>query len=182
MKIKDFIDIMSQPKNKALKPEQKQELAKKTLEVKNYMSIKDKKQLVQDIVDECILYEDGIFKFNEIEKYVCFTMKTIEAYTNLELSDDIENDYDMLCEAGMLNPAIETMLGEYDNVKVLLQMKCDYILSANTIEAQLGRFLEGILEKIDDLANSLGGFDVNKLSNAMNDIEKLMEAVNTQQK
>ena len=68
MKINEFIEVMNSAKNKSLKTEQKQELTKKTLEVKNYLSIKDKKQLVQDIVDECVLYEGGVFKFDEIEK------------------------------------------------------------------------------------------------------------------
>ena len=178
MKMKEFIDIMNQSKNKALKAEQRQELAKKTLEVKNYMSIKDKKQLVRDIVNECILYENGMFKFNDIDKYICFTMKTIEAYTNLELSEDIEEDYDALCEHGLLNAVIETFHGEYDNVKVLLQMKCDNILSANTIEAQLGRFIDGLYEKIDDFANALSNLDVSKLPINM---ETLMNFINTQQ-
>ena len=46
---------------------------------------------------------DGIFKFDDIDKYICFTMKTIAAYTNLELSDDMEEDYDELCRAKLLD-------------------------------------------------------------------------------
>lgn len=155
MKINEFVEIMNQPKNKMLKSEQKHELLKKTLEVKSYLSIKDKKQLVQNIIDECILYEDGVFKFNNIDKYICFTMKTIIAYTNLELSEDIESDYDMLCESNLLTCIINTFAEEYDSVNLLLQMKCDDILSGNTIEAQFGRFFEGVLDRFDMLVQTL---------------------------
>ena len=153
MTIKNFVELMNTNKNKLLKPEQIQAFLKKELEVKEYLSIKQKKELVNDIVNECILFENGIFKFDEIEKYIYFTMKTIATYTNLELSNDIEADYDVLCEAKLLNAVVETFNGEYENVKVLLQMKCDGILSGNTIEAQLGRFLDGVIERLDEFAS-----------------------------
>ena len=168
MKINAFIENMNQNKSKLLKSEQVQSFIKKELNVKEYLSIKDKKQLVDGIVNECILYEDGVFKFNDIDKYICFTMRTIAAYTNIELSDDIEDDYDALCESKLLNAVIESFNGEYENVKVLLQMKCDYILSGNTIEAQLGRFFDGVLEKVDGVAGALSNFDVSKLTEMFN--------------
>lgn len=168
MKINAFIENMNQNKSKLLKSEQVQSFIKKELNVKEYLSIKDKKQLVDSIVNECILYEDGVFKFNDIDKYICFTMRTIAAYTNIELSDDIEDDYDALCESKLLNAVIESFNGEYENIKVLLQMKCDYILSSNTIEAQLGRFFDGVLEKVDGVTGALSNFDVSKLMEIIN--------------
>lgn len=178
MKILELVNMMNQNKSKLTKVEQVQAILKKELEVKEYLNIKDKKALVQDIVNECILYSDCVYKFDEIEKYICFTMRTIAAYTNLELSDDIEEDYDLLCEAKLLNSIIELFHGEYDNVKVLLQMKCDYILSDNTMEAQFGRFLENIIEKIDDAVRVLENFDITNLPISASDIEKLMNFVN----
>ena len=182
MNTKNLVELMSKNKTKLPKPEQVQAFLKRELEVKEYLSIKDKKALVQDIVNECILYDDGVFKFDEIEKYMVFTMKTIEAYTNLELSDDIEDDYDMLCAAKLLNPVIETFNGEYENVKLLLQMKTDYILSGNTIEAQLGRFLDGISEKLDvvlnGLADKIGNFDLKNLPIDADSLQKLMSFIN----
>ena len=77
MKINEFIEKMNQNKGKLLKPEQVQAFVKKELEVKEYISIKEKKQIVDDIINECILYEDGVFKFDEIDKYICFTMKSL---------------------------------------------------------------------------------------------------------
>lgn len=184
MKIFELVELMSKNKNKLLKPEQVQAFMKKELNVKEYISIKDKKELVEDIVNECILYEDGVFKFDDIDKYICFTMKVIDAYTDLELSADIEDDYDMLCEAKLLNVVVDTFKKEYDDVNILLQMKCDYTLSGNTMEAQFGKFLNGVTEKLDVLVNALSrqvdSFDIKNLPINGEDLQKLMTLINTQ--
>ena len=184
MKINEFIEKVNQNKGKLLKPEQIQAFVKKELEVKEYISIKDKKQTIDDIVNECILYENGAFKFDEIDKYIYFTMKTIATYTNIELSDDIENDYDALCESRLLNVIIESFGGEYENIKILLQMKCDYILSGNNVEAQFGKLFDGILEKLDVLVNALSEkvyeFDFNNLPIGKEDLNKIVDFVNLQ--
>lgn len=186
MKIREFIDLINNPKNKMLKGDQLQQVITKALEVKPYLSIKEKKNLIDNIVNRCILFEDGVFKFNEIDKYIAFTMMTIDAYTNLELSFDMEDDYDMLCEAKLLNAVIETFAGEYDNVKLLLAMQCDYILSNNNIEAQIGKMLTNILDKFDAFSNQLSakldGFSFDNLPIDMDSINKLMEFVNSQKK
>ena len=182
MTIKELIKLMNDPKTKMLKAEQQQEIIKKNLDVKSYIGIKEKRDLVESIVNECVFYDEGVFKFDEIEKYVYFTMKTIEAYTNINLSDDIDNDYDMLCQAGLLNSVINTFNGEYENVKVLLQMRCDYILSNNNIEFQVGKFLTGLLEKIDVVSGALTGkidsFNFDRLPINTENLTKLLEVVN----
>lgn len=184
MKINELVELMTQNKNKLLKAEQMQAFLKKELNVKEYLSIKEKKELVDDIVNTCILYEDGVYKFDEIDKYIYFTMKTIATYTNLELSDDIESDYDMLCGSQLLNQIVETFNGEYENVKVLLQMKCDYILSGNTIEAQLGRFFDSLLERVDDvtgvLSDKVKNFNISDLPINKETLGVLMEFVKSQ--
>ena len=182
MKINNFIELVNNSKNKMLKGEQLQQFISKALEVKSYLSIKDKKDLIDNIINSCILFDNGVFKFDEIDKYICFTMMTIAAYTNLELSRDMEEDYDALCEAKLLNAVIETFDGEYNNVKILLQMKCDYILSGNNIEEQIGRFLHELLEKLDKvsgaLADKVDKFDFSKLPVSKEDLGKLLEFVN----
>lgn len=182
MKIKELVEFANNTKNKMLKADQLQQLIAKIIEVKKYLSIKEKRELIDDIINDCVLYEDGVYKFDEIDKYIAFTMKTIAAYTNLELSDDIEDDYDALCEAGLLNVVIETFSCEYENVNLLLQMKTEYILNGNNIESQFGKFLAGVLDKVDifahALSNKIDDFDLKNLPIDMNGINKLMEFVN----
>lgn len=182
MKIKELVAFVGNSKNKILKPEQLKQAVAKEIETKDYISIKEKKELIDDIINSCILYEDGIFKFDDVDKYIVFTMKTIAAYTNLELSYDIEDDYDALCESKLLNMVIDTFIGEYENVNLLLQMKCDYILKGNNIEAQIGKFLTELLNKLDGFAEVISNFDVSNLPINGEDINKLMEFVNYQSK
>lgn len=184
MKIKELIELMSEPKNKLLKTDQLQEIIKKRLEVKSYIGIKNKKELVESIVNECVIYEDGVFKFDDIDKYICFTMRTLASYTNIELSSDIEEDYDLLCESKLLDLVINTFKKEYDDVNILLQMKCDYVLSGNSLEAQVGRLFENISDKLDVLVDALSskvdGLDFNNLPFDMEDLSKLMKLINIQ--
>ena len=175
MKVKELVEFVGNPKNKMLKQDQLQTTLQQKLEVKDYISIKDKKKLIDTIVDECILFEDGIYKFDDIDKYIYFTMKTIATYTNLEFSDDIESEYDELCKTKLLNTVIGTFVGEYENVKILLQMKCDDILSANNIEAQTGRFLTTLSDKINN-------FDINKLPINVENLSKFMKLIGVQKK
>lgn len=182
MKVQELVKIMNNSKNKMLKADQKQNLIQKELNVKTYIGIKDKKQLVENIIDECIIFENGVFKFNEIHKYICFTMRIIEAYTDIELSGDMEVDYDMLCENGLLELIISTFKTEYDNVSILLQMRSDYFLCGNSIESQVGAFLEDVLGRvdvlIDALVNKVESINMNDLPINIEDATKLFKLIN----
>lgn len=182
MKIKEFIEAVNANKTKLYNKADKNALSnfiKQTLEVKDYISIKEKKQLVEDIVSETVMYENGLLKFNGIDQYITYVMKCIEAYTNLELSDDIEDDYDELSKTGLLEPITSVFAEEYKTVLTLLQMQCDYILMDNSISSKVGVFLTSVSSTIDKLANSLSNsvenFDISKLNIDKKDIEKITE-------
>lgn len=182
MKILEFIQVVNNNKAKLYNKADKnamQNFIKQTLNIKSYISIKEKKQLVEDIVSETIIYENGLLKFNGIDQYIVYAMKCIEAYTDLELSDDIENDYDELSKVGLLEPITSTFSEEYKTVLTLLQMQCDYILMDNSISSKVGVFLTSVSSIIDKLANSLSNsvdnFDISKLNIDKKDIEKITE-------
>ena len=155
MKVIEFVDYMKKNTHSNMKDEQVISVAKKAAEVKSYLSIKNKKQLIDNIINECILFEDGVFKFDGIRRYVCFTMMTLEAYTNLELSADVEEDFDALSSAKLLPILVCMIQQEYDDVNILLQMQCDLVLEGNTVEAQIGKFLNSILDKVDGMGAAL---------------------------
>lgn len=176
MKVQEFVDFMKKNTNRTMKEEQISSLVKRTLEVKSYLSIKEKKQLVEEIIEDSILYENGIFKFDNIQKYICFTMFTLVAYTNLELSDDIEDDFDLLSESKLLPILVCIIQQEYDDINLLLEMQCDYILVDNTIEAQFGKLLNGVLEKVDGIEQFLKSYLSNvDVKSLLKDKDKLFE-------
>lgn len=180
MRVNELVDFMNS--NKAMNDKQRFELLKKHLNVKGYLGVKDKKDIVSNIINKTIIYSDGVYKFNEFDKYVTYIIYTIDSYTDLELSQDIEDDYDALCKSGLLNAVINTFKTEYDEIGVMLEMECDYLLSENNIESQIARFLDGINDKLDMfsnmLAKTIGDFDINKLPISLDDIEKIKQLAN----
>lgn len=155
MKTNEFIEYMKKSVNNTTREDQVISMVKKQLGVKEYLSIKQKRNLIEDIANASVLYADGVFKFDAISKYVYFTMYTIAAYTNLELSDDIEEDFDDLSKAKLLPVIISAIQGEYDDVNILLQMHCDSILENNSVEAVVGKFLEEVLAFLQNLESGL---------------------------
>lgn len=177
MKVNEFVEYMKTNTNKTTREDQVLSMAKRQLDAKSYLSIKAKRDLVDEIIDACILYEDGIYKFDGIAKYVYFTMYTIAAYTNLELSDDVEADFDALSESQLLPVVLSMLQSEYDDVNILLQMQCDSVLEKNSVEAQLGKVTTNI---IDFLNNSEAGLKslLDKIPADKINLNKILEFVN----
>lgn len=165
MKVNEFIEYMGNNINRTIKNEQIVALAKKQLDVKKYISIKEKKELVDKIIDKCIYYTDGTFSIDGIDCYMYFTMYTIDAYTNLEI-DDVEVAFDALSESGLLPIVIGALGQEYQDVNTFLNMKRDEILENNSVEKQFGKFLDGVLYQVDKFSGNLvdvvGKFNIDK--------------------
>lgn len=177
MKVNEFVEYMKKNTNQATREDQVLSMVKKQLVAKSYMSIKEKRNLIDEIIDSCILYEDGIYKFDSISKYVYFTMYTIAAYTSLELSDDIEEDFDVLSESRLLPVVLSIIQNEYDDVNILLQMQCDSLLENNSIEAQFGKLTNGILDFLNNSEVSLKSF-VDKIPIEKINLTKIFNALN----
>ena len=82
-------------------------------------------------------------------------MYVIDAYTALELSENIEDDFDMLSEFDLLPIVVGAIGKEYDDINILLQIKCDDILMDNAIEAQFGKACEGVLDMLETMKNTV---------------------------
>lgn len=145
----------------------------KLLEVQQYTSIELKRLMASLVLDECTTVVDGEVHIDSIEKYILFTISVIGMHTNLEFAheDDEEynviDDYDLLCESGLLVKIIDTFKDDYMSCQeVLNMMTADRLQDNITIEKKIGKFLDGI-------QNILGEV-VNKLADKMN-IDDLMD-------
>lgn len=176
MKIKEYVEKATAKGYMPPAVNQQDDKIKKDLEIKSYLGIKAKRKLIEDIVDETVIYENGLLKFNGVEQYVTYTMKCIEAYTNLELSDDLEEDYDALCSCGLLAKILRTFDDEYQSVLSLLQMQCDYVLLDNSVTSKINVFLNSIADSVNKLSDS-----AEKKMNEFNkeDLQKAMEFLST---
>jgi hypothetical protein len=181
MKVIEFVNYMKKNTNRTMKEDQVASLANKALEPKAYLGFDKKRELVDEIISKSIYYNNGVFKFNGVERYMYFTMYTIEAYTNLEISDDVVADFDILSESKLLPIVICLIQKEFDDVNVFLQMQCEYILEDNSVEAQVGKFFNNILEKLDNIGNglskSLSNINVNELLQHKDEIFEMLNRI-----
>lgn len=166
MRINDFIEYMGKNVNRTMKDEQIVGLAKKQLEIKQYLPISEKKDLIDKIIYQSAYYQDGVLKIGEIDCYMYFTMFTIDAYTNLEI-DNVETCFDALSASGMLTVIIGAIGKEYNEVNTFLNMKRDEILGETTIEAQVAKFLDYVTGKVNEfssvITDSVKDIDVKSL-------------------
>ena len=156
----------------------------RSIEVKNYLPFTEKQELVESVLNECQVINYGYIQFDEAKKYIVFTIEIIKTYTNLEFDDDFNvaiAEYDTLCEANLLNCIIETFEGEYKTVLNMLNMKQDYILQGNGIDAQVARFLNGLSDKLDSVmeivTESAGSFSLDNLNISSDDLSRLTDFV-----
>ena len=176
MKITEYVEKATAKGYMPAAVNQQDDKIKKDLEVKSYLGIKAKRKLIEDIVDETVIYENGLLKFNGVEQYVVYTMRCIEAYTNLELSDDLEEDYDALCSCGLLAKILRTFDDEYQSVLSLLQMQCDYVLMDNSVTSKINVVLNSMTDTLKKIADG-----VEKKMNEINpeDLQKVTELLST---
>lgn len=151
---------------------------KDVIETKKYLPFTEKQKLVNKILAECKVENNGYVQFNEVDKYIVFTMEIIKAYTNLEFDEKRNvaiSEYDALCEADLLNDIIGTFEGEYNTVLNIMNMSQDYILQQNSVECQVAQFLHGINDKLsvalDSISSQFGAYkDLNITAEDINNL------------
>lgn len=160
MIIKDFCENYKAKKFIATKNgvDEKIEYLKKELELKEYIPFADKRELCANVIDACCEKKGGLIKVDSVTRYIIFTISIISAYTSLEFSSgeddeyDSLDEYDMLCEAGLLNPILALIGEEYATCNNILNMMMDDTLANNnTVEAVLGHELGKVSNALDDL-------------------------------
>ena len=158
MKISEFIDNFKEKKimNTKVAPDAVSEYIKKELEVKDYMPFIEKRELCERVLNACnVKDENGLIKVDGVSRYIIFTLSVISKYTNLEFSSGEEFDsldeYDMLCQANLLNPILDVIGAEYTTCNNMLNMMMEDIMTNNnTIENVIGAVLGRLGDSIDD--------------------------------
>lgn len=158
MKIKEFCDAYKAKRFMVTKNgiDERIEYLKKEIELKKYIPFADKREICSNVIDACCTKKGGLIKVDSVTRYIMFTISVISAYTNLEFSSgedyDSLDEYDMLCEAGLLNPILALIGDEYATCNNMLNMMMeDVIANNNTVEAVLGHNLGKVSDALDDL-------------------------------
>ena len=170
MKITDMLMEMKAKKiqNTQVNPDAVGTYLRKALEIKTYIPFEDKKKVVEMIIAANITEENGIKKINSVGQFISFVMSMLATHTNLQIdAEHVIEDYDLLCEAGLLEVIIAEFQKDYSESEVILKMMVADELSDNNLSAVIARFLSGILDNLGGLGEGfkdiIGNFDINSL-------------------
>ena len=143
---------------------------KENLEIKTYLPFRVKRQIVETVVTQNTHWVDGVKKNDAINQYVSFVVAMISSHTNLTFGGDPVADYDILAESGLLPQIITEFKESYDECDILLKMALAMELEDNNINVLVGKFLNGILQKLDGVGEALkgtfGNFDLKNILGA----------------
>mgnify|MGYP003292700808 CR=1 FL=1 len=162
MKIGEFVKTFTEKKiiNTKINEHAVSDYLKKELEIKTYIPFREKRKIAEMVVEQNIEVINGIKKYKNIDAYIGFIMASVVAHTNLECSDNPIEDYDLLAESGLLLQIVAEFQESHNEIDILLKMLVAYELEDNQPGALIGRFLDGILKKLDDVSEFLGGIDL----------------------
>lgn len=165
MTIQNFIKEFNEKKviNTQIAPNAVAEYLKKTLEIKDYVPFAEKRELCANVLNACNTRgNSGLVKVDSVSRYITFTLAILSTYTNLEFSsgEDTEFDsldeYDMLCQADLLNPILDVIGEEYVTCNnILNMMMSDIVANNNTVENVVATILGDLGESVDDFINVL---------------------------
>lgn len=161
--VKDFVNEFVEKKimNNKINPNAVEEFIRSKLEIVEYVPFKTKRQVVDMIVAKAVSDEDGVKKVNSIEQFLSFFVSMIMAHTNLTFSEIPEEDYDALNQNGLIEPIMAMFQKDYSEFEVLLKMAIADELADNNLNVIIGKFLNGILGKLDGVGDMLKGFTEN---------------------
>lgn len=184
MTITTFIENFNKtkPENTKVNPNAVGNYIKKELEIKDYLPFAEKRELCARVLEACNTMdtESGLVKVDSVTRYIVFTVSILSTYTNLEFSsgeDDIDSldEYDMLCQSGLLNPILDVIGEEYMSCNNMLNMMMDDIMTNNnTMENVVGKvlsrfeyslddFIAVLADKVESLNIDLNQIDINKI-------------------
>lgn len=157
MLVNDFVQKFVEDKvqNSKLNDHAVSDYLKEKLEIKTYIPFREKRSIVEAIVDQNIEWADGIKKIDDINMYVSFVIAMISAHTSLNFSDDPVADYDLLAESGLLPQIIAEFQESYDECQLLLNLCVKNVLEDNSINVLVGKFLDGVLQRLDGVGDIL---------------------------
>ncbi len=165
MKVAEFINEFKTKKimNTTINPNAVSEYIKKELAVKDYLPFAEKREICARVLEICNKKDiNGLVKVDSVSRYIVFTLLIISKYTNLEFSSgkdkelDSLDEYDMLCQADLLNPILDVIGTEYNTCNnILNMMMTDVIANNNNIENVLGNTTKKLLEIVDSFVDVL---------------------------
>lgn len=170
MKVNDFVQEFKNKKiiNNKINDHAVSDYIQETLAIKTYIPFKTKREIVEMIAEKSIIEVDGVKLHDSINAYIIFVVAMLSSHTVLEFDmKDPISDYDLLAENGLLPQIIAEFQNSYNECDVLLKMTIAMKLEDNNMNILFGKFLNGILERLDIVGKlvqeSISGVDIKEI-------------------
>ena len=147
-----------------------EEFIRSKLDIVEYLPFKTKREIVEMLVSNIVIEEDGIKRVDSVSKFLSFIVAMIASHTTLVFSDQPDEDYDALSQCGVLEHLIAMFSKDYSEIDALLKASIADELADNNLNVIINKFLNGILDKLDGVGDMLKGFTENL------DLSKLLGA------
>lgn len=151
--VKEFKD--KKVNNTKVAPDAIGNYIRENLAIRKYVPFVEKRAIAEMVVAQNTYELDGVKKNDSINQYISFVVAIISAHTNLSFGEDPVADYDLLAESGLLQQIIAEFQNSYSECEIVLKMAVAMELEDNNINVLIGKFLNGILQKLDGVGGVL---------------------------
>lgn len=161
--VKDFVNEFIEKKisNNKINPNAVDEFIRSKLDIVEYLPFSKKREIVEILVDKIVTEEDGIKKVDSVSQFLAFIVTMVASHTTLEFSDTPEEDYDALSSSGVLEHILAMFHKDYEECNALLKAAISDELADNNLNVIIGKFLNGILVRLDGVVDIAKGFSEN---------------------
>ncbi len=158
--VKEFIEKSKGIKNTQFDTSAVEKHIRNTLEVKSYIPFVEKREMCATVLEGACKNVGGIVEVDSVSRYLLFTIAIISKYTNLTFENKDDEDaidqYDLLCQSGLLNEILNVIGGEYETCNnILNMMMADIDANNNNVAVVFDKALQKVLGYVDNLVGVL---------------------------
>lgn len=169
MTIRELVNQMEEKKiqNTKIAPDAVEKFLAANVEAKTYLPFKTRYEIIETIVNQHIIVDEGKVSVDSLSQYVSFIVAMVIAHTDLDFEDPFE-DYDMLCEHGILGAILAMFNDSYEECERMLKMMMDDRLSEYSLQNTIGH----LAYRLEALGEMLSTIDAEQLLNKINTVAK----------
>jgi hypothetical protein len=184
--VKDFVNEFVEKKimNNKINDHAVEDFIRSKLAFVDYLPFVEKREMCETVLEASCTKNGAIIEVDSVSRYILFTISVLSKYTNLTFEntdgEDAIDQYDMLCQSGLLNYILGAITGEYEVCNnILNMMMADIDANNNNVAAVFDKALQNVLGSVDKLVGALANkvedweLDLNQI-----DIDKIMGVIN----
>lgn len=168
MLVKDLITNW----NGAFDEQEKAELIN-DINIRKYIPFSEKTTAINALMDTTVFEVDGLNTYDSMDRWFNFIMAAIMTYTDLELSDIVEDLYkemDFLIGNGIWTAISESAGTDLEDFLAFFNQRIEDKMRGNSIEYAFGKILYKINENLTAISKEMNLDSLSTINTALTDI------------